>query len=641
MLDLARFLPVQSVPVILRLSLSVPLSYLLCSLVFTYPLVLHLTTHVPGEVEGDVPVYIWNLWWMQQALAAGISPLFCDYIFAPHGASLAFHAFVFLKALIAIPLQWFTTAWTAYNLLILVTFALSGWTMYLLARHLTSDTSAAWLAGLVYAFSPYMLTRGTGHLNYLSGEWMPLYVLCLLRLLETRERKWALGGAVCLLLTAYCEYYYLIYLTLFTAFYLGWRLLQNQGEIFDRSFLMHFALMIGVAGVGFAPILWILFDTAQSGYIYGGWGASAKLGADLLAFVTPPPGSLLYGNIGAKIYGTFSGGNAVEGTVFAGFAVLGLAATCVLRLRGDLEVRPWLWLTLFFFLLSLGPLLHVGGDFVFGFGPVRFAVPLPYVVVRYLPLIKGVRVAARFDIMVALGLAVLAAYGLRYWLERARRPARWMAVIVLLIGLEYLRLPYPVAPVDIPDAYAEIADDPGDKVVLEVPLGWRTGWGSTGRSLDRQQLYQIVHGKRLLGGFASRMPEDELQRMVALPGLGGLLALQEELPAPHLPTAARRPFIRAQMRELLQHLPDFVLARLMRDVSVRNFLADTSVEHQIMEQAPRSASLRGLVDAVDLGYVFVHPPYSEHPSIRRYLETGLPLVKFYERDGIVGYRIAE
>ena len=622
-----------------RFSLPVLLSYLLCSLVFTYPLVLHLTTHVPGEVEGDVPVYIWNLWWMQQALSEGISPLFCDYIFAPYGASLAFHAFVFLKAFIAIPLQWFCTAWTAYNMLILATFALAGWGMFLLARHLTGDSRAAWLAGLVYAFSPYMLTRGTGHLNYLSGEWIPLYALCLIRLLETRERRWATGGGLCLLLTAYCEYYYLIYLTLFTIFYLGWRLWRDRAEVLDRVFLTHFALMGGIAAVGFAPILWVLFGTAQSGYLYGGWGASAKLGADLLAFVTPPPGSLLYGDLGAGLYEVFSGGNAVEGTVFAGYAVLGLLATCVLRLRSDRAVQPWLWLTLAFFLLSLGPLLHIGGDFVFGFGPVRFAVPLPYVVVRYLPLIKGARVAARFDIMVALGLAVLSAYGLRYWLGRVARPGSWTAAIVILVALEYLRMPYPVAPVDIPDAYEEIASDGRDRVVMEVPLGWRTGWGSTGRSLDRQQLYQIVHGKRLLGGFASRVPEDELQRMAALPGIGRLLALQEELPAPHSPTAARRPFIRAQMRELLQHMPDFLLERLMRDDSVRNFLAETSVERQIAEQAPRSGSLQSLVDAVGLGYVFVHPPYSAHAPIRHYLETGLPLEKFYERAGVVGYRV--
>ena len=104
--------------VIRHSSLLVFPSYLVVSLIFTYPLVLNLTTHVPGEVAGDVPVYIWNLWWMQQALSTGISPLFCDYIFAPYGVSLAFHAFVFLKAFVAIPLQYFFTAWTAYNILI-------------------------------------------------------------------------------------------------------------------------------------------------------------------------------------------------------------------------------------------------------------------------------------------------------------------------------------------------------------------------------------------------------------------------------------------------------------------------------------------------------------------------------------------
>ena len=64
--------------VIRRFSLPVLLSYLLCSLVFTFPLVLRLTTHVPGEVEGDVPVYIWNLWWMQHALPTEISPSLGD-----------------------------------------------------------------------------------------------------------------------------------------------------------------------------------------------------------------------------------------------------------------------------------------------------------------------------------------------------------------------------------------------------------------------------------------------------------------------------------------------------------------------------------------------------------------------------------
>ena len=69
------------------------LSYALLSLLFTYPLVTQLSTHVPGRLEGDIPVYIWNLWWMKQSLLEWHSPLFSEHIFAPYGVSLAFHAF--------------------------------------------------------------------------------------------------------------------------------------------------------------------------------------------------------------------------------------------------------------------------------------------------------------------------------------------------------------------------------------------------------------------------------------------------------------------------------------------------------------------------------------------------------------------
>ena len=114
------FSPIKKVSVIRRCSLHVLLSYFACSLVFTYPLVFRLTTHVPGG-KGDVPIYIWNLWWMKKALSEGISPLFCDYIFVPYGASLVFHTFVFSKAVLAVPLQWLCSVWATYNILILAT----------------------------------------------------------------------------------------------------------------------------------------------------------------------------------------------------------------------------------------------------------------------------------------------------------------------------------------------------------------------------------------------------------------------------------------------------------------------------------------------------------------------------------------
>jgi hypothetical protein len=49
--------------------------------------------------------------------------------------------------------------------------------------------------------------------------------------------------------------------------------------------------------------------------------------------------------------------------------------------------------------------------------------------------------------------------------------------------------------------------------------------------------------------------------------------------------------------------------------------------------------LMDLAAKVNLGYVVLHPPYSDHASIRRYIEAGLKLQKFYERDGVIGYRV--
>ena len=79
----------------------------------------------------------------------------------------------------------------------------------------------------------------------------------------------------------------------------------------------------------------------------------------------------------------------------------------------------------------------------------------------------------------------------------------------------------------------------------------------------------------------------------------------------------------------------------MREGAVRDFLADISAERRIADQAPRSSFLHQLVDAVELGYVVVHPPYSGYAPIRHYLEMGLSLEKFYDHGGVIGYRIVD
>ena len=56
--------------------------YLLITAVVTFPLVLHLGTHLPGDGR-DAWMNYWNFWWTREALAAGGNPLRTPLLYAP------------------------------------------------------------------------------------------------------------------------------------------------------------------------------------------------------------------------------------------------------------------------------------------------------------------------------------------------------------------------------------------------------------------------------------------------------------------------------------------------------------------------------------------------------------------------------
>ena len=124
-----------------------------------------------------------------------------------------------------------------------------------------------------------------------------------------------------------------------------------------------------------------------------------------------------------------------------------------------------------------------------------------------------------------------------------------------------------------------------------------------------------------------------------LPGIARLLELQDVVDLPPSPTSSRRGAIRLQLTELIEHLPDAAVDVVMRDASVRNFLAGSeSIENEplLFEDA---SSLRDLVADAGVGYIVVHPPYSSQEGILNYIEESVELERFYERDGILGYRV--
>ena len=81
----------------------------------------------------------------------------------------------------------------AYNLLVLLSFPLTAATTYALARHLTASHEAALVAAFVFTFAPVRLAHAAYHPHIVQTQWLPLYLLALVALIERASWPRVLG----------------------------------------------------------------------------------------------------------------------------------------------------------------------------------------------------------------------------------------------------------------------------------------------------------------------------------------------------------------------------------------------------------------------------------------------------------------
>jgi len=161
--------------------------YVLVALAQSWPLPMHLATHLTGPPGGDTGVYVWNTWvFRRELIDIGRMPYTTDTIFwSGLPANLSLHNYTPFADVIAMLLQPIAGVVAAFNLVYLLNTALAGCGLYLLARRYTADRAVAWLAGAVFMLSPFLVTRSTGHFSLAAAAPLPFFVWQVLR---TRDR---------------------------------------------------------------------------------------------------------------------------------------------------------------------------------------------------------------------------------------------------------------------------------------------------------------------------------------------------------------------------------------------------------------------------------------------------------------------
>lgn len=183
------------------------------AVLFTWPLAAHMGTHLTGSPAGDTGVYVWNQWvFHHEVLERHSFPYFTDRIFALTGrANFSLHNYTAFQNLLALPLIDLLGVVPTFNLIYLLMTVLTGYAAFLLARHVTGADAESWLAGLLFAWSPVLATRGGAHFSLVAAAPLPIFLLVLLRAERSRRPRdaVALGAVVCWAATT--DVYYAVY----------------------------------------------------------------------------------------------------------------------------------------------------------------------------------------------------------------------------------------------------------------------------------------------------------------------------------------------------------------------------------------------------------------------------------------------
>ncbi|HEX2913650.1 MAG TPA: hypothetical protein VH186_22795 [Chloroflexia bacterium] len=481
---------------------------------------------------GDSWIFYWDLWWVKKALVElHTNPFYTTFINYPGGASLNFHTLAFLDGLIATPLQVLGVSLAgSFNLLVFFGFIFSAYGAFLLADYLVHNKPAAFVAGLVFGFSPFHTAHLNGQLNFVTIQWIPFYVLFMLKAVEGLDTaSWRIGkkewknlglAALFLALNALTEWTLAAFLFILTGLYLLYRLWLGRKQL--KTTLLGPVWRLGVVFLLFAaitsPVLIPMVNEARTNKnVKFTPEESIVYSADLLSFITPYELHPIMGSWAAPLAEKYSGmSNPAERTVYLGITVL------VLAILGWLLCRKyasralatagfWLISGVFFVLLAMGPLLHVSARPQFTVFKVN--IMLPYAVMYYLPFFSIMRTPARFVLMAMLALAMLSAFGIKGISDKAGLFSKnnnkrlsggvsfGLAIVAsALIIFEfapYVTTAFPF----VPPIYDVIRNDPNPgHVVLELPL----------KPTAHYYIAQPSYDKPMIGGYLARQIDNPL-----------------------------------------------------------------------------------------------------------------------------------
>jgi hypothetical protein len=517
--------------------------YSVLAVLYTYPLVLHLSDRVIGPARGDNLEYLWKIWWVAHALFdLHTSPMFIPSINVPNGYPLAYGDLTSIHTFFAAPFTYVFGEVIVYNLAILLSFILTGTFTFIYVKELVGHRGAAFFAGFLFAFCNFRMARVGTHLPLMDTQWIVLFMLFLERFIRKFSLKDALLAGLFFSLAGLSTIYYPAMLILLAPFYAAIRLWKLHG----KDTLLKNGLSILIGGIVFCAVCLALLLPAVVPYMQIQKNGAAVVpmedvvfwSADISNYLIPNPYQFLWsGWEEAHIPMTLAReGVANEYVIGLGFVGVLFALYGYVK-SSKRERAGWGWWFWAAFLLSLGPAAKIFNRLIVIDTPMRVGqvyhsiigwlsqhslvadpvalgspdqlfLPLPGLFVRwFLPGFSSVRSWGRFSLFVMLAVAVWAAIGLKKFLEEETggfsrllllKSRIFLIVLILFSGFEAYNGPQVLVDPAPRAVDAWLAQHDPQAPIIQMPI--------LSALSGPQMFYTRYHHHPIVGGYGTYLP---------------------------------------------------------------------------------------------------------------------------------------
>lgn len=412
----------------------------------------------------------------------------------------------------------------------LSSFWISSFLMFILLRKLKIEIWISFIVSLIFSYMPFLSYQIEAQFSYTMVYFFPLLFLLAYSFVFSKKEKGKflltfLFG-VTLGVLFYTNLYYFLMSGLAMIFYFFYYFFVSRKTlyVFFKKNVKYLLTLFAILGAFILPWIYHMkkISMLNGALVTYGFGGATVLSADLMNFITPGQYNPIY-----KTIVNFFADKSIFFTKYSKFffnlhrvaypgIIVLLTYLYIFLNRKKLGILIWkkvnlyLYLSLFFALIILGPFLKILNRWMIPLKEgIYLVIPLPFLLLHYMPFLNNIRAPQRFVPIFVFFALILVAYVLSYiYLKLSKdRKVFFIAFLFLIFLFDQFYIIPPKVNATLPNSiYTYIENDKNELSVMEIPFTVRDGLEYIGFVHAISPIKGIlVHDKPIIGGYLPRI----------------------------------------------------------------------------------------------------------------------------------------